>query len=314
MIRRFVVLIILLLAASAQALEPSQIFLTRAWSPAPAARIDEIGRGVGVVFSPDLSVKENCRFYRTLGFGCFQDADWSHILDSVHEYNVLHPERRLHTLILETHGTNGNGLKVQTSYAPTADRSYISVGALQERLEPEGVDYIIISACNSGRLLRPVIYATLDPNPGDKLFLPPNCGIVNASDDFDPRLSPITILTPQQSHIETTLVGATRELAPATRGAIVNAAKAAGITPPVEFAVSDMMMQMITRDHRLQLAANTPVEDVSKEIQDAQKSEQLFKRFTTFLNAVSTRQSMTKMAKTKTATKKPAPARRRPTR
>ena len=51
----------------------------------------------------------------------------------VHTFNLLNPYRRIGTLILETHGTNGNGLKVQESYEPTAARSYISVGALQER-------------------------------------------------------------------------------------------------------------------------------------------------------------------------------------
>lgn len=314
MIRRL--LLVVLLATSARAASPT--LLARAWPPAPPARISEIGRGIGVVFSPDLSVKENCRFYAALGFGCFQDSDWSHVLDQIHAFNVVHPERRIHTLVLETHGTNGNGLKLQTSYAPTSDRSYISVGALQERLEPEGVDYIIISACNSRRLLRPEIYATLDPNPGDKLFLPPTCGIVNASSDFNAAYSPITVLTPQESHIETTLVGAVKELAPGARRALVASAKAQGITPPVEFAVSDMMMQMIVRDHRLQLAENEYVDEMSKVIQEQQKSEQLFKRFLTYLNAVSTRESM---SRSKLAAKKPAPkkpqattARRAPTR
>ena len=82
---------------------------------------NEIGRGIGVVFSPDLSVPDNCRFYQSLGFACFQGADWEVILDDVHRYNVLYPERRIFTLVLETHGTNGNGLKLQTSYDPAAD-------------------------------------------------------------------------------------------------------------------------------------------------------------------------------------------------
>src|SRR5438874_5270890 len=124
MIRRLPVVVLLLLLAAVAHGAPAATLLARAWSPAPAARIGEIGRGIGVVFSPDLSVKDNCRFYAALGFGCFQDADWNHILADVHAFNVLHPERRIHTLVLETHGTNGNGLKVQTSYAPTADRSY----------------------------------------------------------------------------------------------------------------------------------------------------------------------------------------------
>lgn len=287
--------LLLALAAPARAFDAnSRLLLSHAWPGATAARIDDIGRGVGVVFSPDLSVKNNCAFYQTLGFACFQEADWSRVLDSVHRHNVLYPESRIHTLVLETHGTNGNGAKLQVSYSPTADRSYISVGALQERLEPEGVEYVIISACNSGRLLRPEIYVRLDPYNGDKLFLPPTCGIVDASDDFEAERSSVTILTPLASHIETTLVGRIAELVPATRRAIVAAARAKGITLPKEFAISDMMVQMITRDPHVQLAANQYVDALSKEIATQDRSEQNFKRFVTYLSAVAARQSVGK--------------------
>src|SRR5262249_7526408 len=111
--------------------------LGTAWPETQVTRVSDIGRGIGVVFSPDLSVTGNCRFYQSLGFACFQDADWSRILDQIHRHNATHPGQRIYTLVLETHGTNGNGLKLQKSYAPTAERSYIAVGALQERLERE---------------------------------------------------------------------------------------------------------------------------------------------------------------------------------
>src|SRR5437870_5632503 len=146
MFRRLSILSILVfaMATTASALEVSSSrLLSFIWPDPPAARIDQIGHGIGVVFSPDLSVSDNCRFYQALGFACFQDADWSRVLDGVHRYNVLYPESRIYTLVLETHGTNGNGLKLQSSYAPTADRSYIAVGALQERLEPDGIYNII---------------------------------------------------------------------------------------------------------------------------------------------------------------------------
>src|SRR5438477_10475359 len=120
--------------------------LLHAWPGAQAKKVSEIGRGVGVVFSPDLSVPNNCRFYQALGFACFQDADWNRVIDGVYQYNLKHPDRRIYTLVLETHGTNGNGLKLQKSYSPTAERSYAAAGALQERLEPAGIYYIIISA------------------------------------------------------------------------------------------------------------------------------------------------------------------------
>lgn len=308
--KRLTLLPFLLVALAATAStfdETSARLFSQAWPGATAARIDAVGHGIGVVFSPDLSVRNNCRFYETLGFACFEESDWWRVIDDVHRHNALYPENRIHTLVLETHGTNGNGAKLQVSYAPTADRSYISVGALQERLGPEGVENVIISACNSGRLLRPEIYAQLDPNNGDKLFLPPTRGIVNASAGFDARLSRVTILTPRDSHIETTIVGRIAELRPATRRALLAAAKPKGIILPAEFAVSDIMVQLITRDSHLRLVANQYVNQLSEEIASVDRSEVNFKRFVTYLNAVAARQGVVKKslvaAKTATRTK-----------
>lgn len=296
MLRRLSLLLaigFLSIATTAGALElSSSQLLSFAWPDGPAARVDEIGRRVGVVFSPDLSVPDNCRFYQALGFACFQDADWSRILDGIHRWNVLYPERRISTLVLETHGTNGNGLKLQGSYDPTADRSYISIGALQQRLEPEGIYNIVVSACNSGRLLRPYIYNVLDPYNGDKLFLPATCGIVNASPDFDGEKSPVMIIRPGSSHIETTLVGSFRELSLAARRAIMASANAQHIPVPKQFAVSDIMAQMLTRDSRLLLTSNSYVDDLSREVQPVDRSEELFRRFVTYVNAVAARQSV----------------------
>jgi hypothetical protein len=295
--KRLSLLAVLLVALAATAGtydDTSARLLSLAWPGATAARIGEVGHGIGVVFSPDLSVRDNCRFYETLGFACFEESDWWRVIDDVHRHNVLYPENRIHTLVLETHGTNGNGAKLQVSYSPTADLSYISVGALQERLEPEGVYNVIISACNSGRLLRPEIYARLDPNNGDKLFLPPTRGIINASSDFDARRSRVMILTPRASHIETTLVGRIAELHPATRRVLLATAKAKFITLPKEFAISDMMVQMITRDPHLRLAAGQSVDRLSEEIASEDRSEVNFKRFVTYLDAVAARQNVRK--------------------
>jgi hypothetical protein len=294
-------------AASVAADTSTNRLLINAWPGAQAKKVSEIGRGIGVVFSPDLSVKDNCHFYEALGFACFQDADWSNILAGIHTFNLLNPDRRIGTLILETHGTNGNGLKVQEGYEPDAPRSYISVGALQERLEGDGVFYVVISACNSGRLLRPAIYNRLDPYCGDKLFLPPTNGIVNAADDFDPRLSAVMLIRPQSSHIETTLVGTVAELRPSTRRALVAAAKLRGVTLPKEFAVSDMLVQMLTRDPYLELVTGAYTEDLSAEIRSQQTSEHLFKKFVTQLNAVALRERPAATKKTLVA-KKRAPA------
>ena len=281
--------------------------LQHAWPGAQAKKTSEIGRGIGVVFSPDLSVKDNCNFYRALGFACFQDADWTNILTGIHTFNLLNPDRRIGTLILETHGTNGNGLKVQEGYEPEAQRSYISVGALQERLESDGVFYVIISACNSGRLLRPAIYNHLNPYCSDKLFLPATNGIVDASDEFDPRLSAVMIIRPESSHIETTLVGTVAELRATTRRAVVAAAKLRGITLPKEFAVSDMLVQMLTRDPSLQLVTGAYTDELSKDIRTPQTSEELFKHFMTHLNAVAVREHVAS-AKRALVAKKRVPA------
>ena len=257
-------LLFVVVASIASATE-TDVLLARAWPYAPYARLTELGAGVAVVFSPDLSVPGNCRFYESLGFACFDDPDWSAVLDAIHEHNEKSPEQAIRTVILETHGTNGNGLKLQRSHDPEAERSYISVGALQER--PEGVRFIVISACNSGRLLRPSIYNTLDRDPGDKLFLPPTCGIVDATSDFDPSQSRVTVITPASSHIEMTVVGSVRELAPSTRRLLSRSA--------AQFAMSDLMMQMITHDRRLQLRIGGGVDALSRTISADDVSEAL---------------------------------------
>jgi hypothetical protein len=297
---------LVLIAAHAAAVTSTDLLLLNAW-PAQTKKVGDIGRGIGIVFSPDLSVENNCGFYQALGFACFQDASWSNILDGIQMYNLTNPDRRINTLLLETHGTNGNGLKVQTASEPDSPRSYVSVGALQERLEPAGISYIVISACNSGRLLRPAIYNRLDPFCGDKLFKPATLGIVNASDDFDPRLSAVTIIRPQASYIETTLVAAVRELRPATRRALAASARARGITLPKEFAVSDMLVQMLTRDRGLVLVTGAYTEDLSKEIRAQETSEQLFKRFLGHLNRVASADPSGAAKKTLVAKKKSSP-------
>ncbi|HEY6844505.1 MAG TPA: hypothetical protein VI391_10070 [Thermoanaerobaculia bacterium] len=283
---------ILLIAASgaAAADESTLEILNTAWpSPSPA-KVSEIGRGIGVVFSPDLSVPGNCAFYGALGFACFQTSDWSAVLDGIDAYNHDHPDRRITTLVLETHGTNGNGLKLQTSYAPNAERSYIAVGALQERLEPVGVANIIISACNSGRLLRRSIHNQIDRHNGDRLFLPATCGIVDADPWFDDSLSAVTVITPESSHIETTLVASLRELSIGTQQMIAASAAAQHLVLPRQFAISDIMMQILTRDSGLQLAVNHEVDQLSAVVQPQDRSEQLFVRFKTFLKAVAARE------------------------
>ncbi|GAC1396734.1 MAG: hypothetical protein NVSMB68_13370 [Thermoanaerobaculia bacterium] len=277
-------LIFALLAPCARAATSTELLLARAWPYESYARLTELGTGVAVVFSPDLSVPGNCRFYRALGFSCFDDADWSRVLDAIHLQNARFPERAIRTIVLETHGTNGNGLKLQRSHDPDAERSYISVGALQERLEPEGVRYVIISACNSGRLLRPSIYRTLDPDPGDSLFLPATCGIVDADGTFNPEGSAVTVITPASSHIEMTVVGSVNEMAPHARRLLIHSAESEGLAAPGEFAISDVMMGMITHDRSLQLRIGGGVDALSRAKTDEDVSEKLFAAFLRRLN------------------------------
>jgi hypothetical protein len=286
--RASLVLALVLLALPGSA-DETPLLLARAWPASSYAGLRDVGAGVGIVFSPDLSVPGNCNFYTALGFACFDSADWLEILSSIHAHNISTPGRKIKTLILETHGTNGHGLKVQTGKKESDPRSYISVGALQEWLEPVGVKHVIISACNSGRLLRPEIYLKLNRDPGDKLFLPATRGIIDATDSFDPKKNPITVITPGASQIETTLVGSLRELAPSTREAIESAAKAKNVKLPNQFAVSEMLIKMMLRDPALELRTGAWVEELSKVQTSAQASERIFNSFVAHLNYVAAR-------------------------
>lgn len=283
-------LLILLLTVPAAG-DRTEALLARAWPAASYAGLEEIGAGVGIVFSPDLSVPGNCRFYQTLGFACFESADWLQIIADIHAWNLDHPGRRIRTLILETHGTNGHGLKVQRGTKEDDARSYVSVGALQEILEPVGLRHIILSACNSGRLLRPEIYLKLERDPGDKLFLPATRGIIDATGDFDPKRSHITVITPGESQIENTLVGSIQELAPATRKAMQEAAKQRQLKLPKQFAISEMLIRMLIRDPDLRLRTGGHVEELSKVQTSHATSERIFKAFVSHLDFVAARAS-----------------------
>jgi hypothetical protein len=287
---RLTFIALLLVASTAFAGDRTESLLARAWPAAPYASIANIGTGIGIVFSPDLTVPGNCRFYKALGFACFESADWLQIVGDIHSWNMDHPSNRIRTLILETHGTNGNGLRVQKGKKPDDDRSYISVGALQEWVEPVGVRNIMISACNSGRLLRPEIYLKLNRDPGDPLFLPATLGIIDATDAFDPSRTRVTVITPASSHIENTLVGGLRELAPATRKVLAAAAKEHDVTLPKQFAVSEILIMMILRDPDLQLQTGADFTEVlSKEQTSVQTSERIFKAFVDHLNDIAAR-------------------------
>jgi hypothetical protein len=244
-----------------------------------ATRLDHVGRGVAVIFSPDLTVPGNCDFYAALGFTCFAEADWAVVLEGIRKHGGIR------TVVLETHGTNGNGLKLQRSYDAAAERSYISVGALQEKLEPAGVHYLILSACNSERLLRSSIYRQLDPHTKDKLFLPATRGIIGASSDWDAARSTVTVLIPQSSQVEMTVVGQIGELGRCTRDQVLAAAP----NPPREFAISDLMMQILLRKAQLRSPSGVDEVSLSAKRSAARESETLLSELKRHLETLAVR-------------------------
>jgi len=216
----------------------------------------EVGRGKGVVMSPDLSVPGNRRFYERLGFAYFEDADWRNVLAQIRAHNRARPERRIELLILQTHGTNGHGLKLQTGPRLVGPRSYISIGALQENLEGTGVRTCVVAACNAGRLFRPRIYKGLNPRTVDPLFLPPTLGIVNASPGFDPARSLVRVVRRDPSMLEAVLGSDSSQLPPAAQALFEEgAAGEADARRPLRFAVSSLLVQLLTRDPALGLTA-----------------------------------------------------------
>jgi hypothetical protein len=258
-------------------------------------RLAEIGRGKGIVFSPDFSVPENRRFYERLGFAYFEGADWHEVLARVRAYNRTHPERPVETLILEAHGTNGHGLKLQAGGAPKAPRSYVSVGGLQQQLAGAGVRLSVIAACNSGRLFRPEIYYTLNTHPGDPLFLPATRGVVNAAPGFRAGESDMRVLYPAASHLEAANEGYVREFAPRTVALLgggpgaETAVRPAGATD-ARFVVSDALIAMLLNDPGLKLTAEGYVTEKSAGASAAAESESLMQRFIALVNEVAARE------------------------
>jgi len=77
-----------------------------------------IGRGRGIIFSPDLSEPGNRAFYSALGFAYFEGPDWRAVLDQLKAHNHSHPANPVEILLVQSHGTNGDALKLQTGNQP----------------------------------------------------------------------------------------------------------------------------------------------------------------------------------------------------
>jgi hypothetical protein len=258
-------------------------------------RLAEIGRGIGVIFSPDFSAPANRRFYERLGFAYFEGADWRDLLAQVRAYNRAHPGRRIETLILEVHGTNGHGLKLQASSAPRVPRSYISVGGLQQQLADAGLRLCVIAACNSGRLFRPEIYYTLNTRTGDPLFLPATLGVVNAAPDFRATERDVRVVYPVTSRLEAANEGHLSEFAPLTVALLNGDPKARAtdstkVAADARFVVSDTLLALLLNDPGLNLTADAYVTQMSAATSSPAESESLVQRFIALVDEAAARE------------------------
>ena len=254
------------------------LFIASTALAAPPSPLTTIGRGVAIVFSPDLSLENNCAFYERLGFVCYATPSWEEVVEDIRRRNTsASPDDAISVVLLEAHGTMGNGLKLQTSSARKARRSYASVGALKERLGSAGVRYTILAACNSRRLLRPAIHDTLDR---ERLHLPATLGIMNAA-GRDTAATDVRFLARADSHIEGVSVGRTDELSPPTLRAL-------GLDEdePMTFVVSDMLAQLVTHDPTLDLREATPVNRLTLVRPGDEYADCLFSQFVKYLDGV----------------------------
>lgn len=245
-----------------------------------AARLKKLGERRAIVFSPDFAASGNRQFYEGLGFVYLESADWRWVLKEISRVNRLRTEGSIREIFFETHGSNGNGLKLQRSQLRTAPRSYISLGALQEQLAAAGVDRAILGACNTGRLYRPEIYKRLDMSVKDPTVLPATLGVVNASPKFDPSKSPVELVRRTDSRLEQTSEGQYRELPASVRSAL-------GLTASTKpFTVSNMFIQTIIKDDRLQVTSRGFVRKVSKDTESEPDNEAIFQSFLKFLDDI----------------------------
>jgi len=256
----------------------------------PSRRLNEIGRRKGIVFSPDLSEPGNRDFFRALGFAYFENPDWHTVLKQIREFNKAHPADRIETLLIQSHGTNGDALKLQNGNQPEAPRSYIAPAALQENLEGSGVRVCLLAACNAGRLFRPENYLTVRADEGNHLFEPATLGIINASADFDSAQSSVTIARRVESHIEVINECHLSEFSPLTRSALLDSSSNAGLKPATRIAVPEMLIQLLLKDEQLRLVAWSQEMEKSRAETNDKYRERLITRFLQFVNTVTARE------------------------
>jgi hypothetical protein len=264
---------IISMVRTARAQEASQPDISEA-----AARLKKLGERRAIVFSPDFAASGNRQFYEGLGFVYLESADWRYVLKEIRRVNRSRTEGSIREIFFETHGSNGNGLKLQRSQLPKAPRSYISLGALQEHLAEAGVERAILGACNTGRLYRPEIYKKLNLSVKDPTVLPATLGVINASPKFDPSKSSVELVRRTDSRLEQTSEGQYHELPESVRRAL-------GLPESTKpFTVSNMFIQTIVRDDRLQVTSTGYVRKISKDTESEPDNEAIFQGFVKFLD------------------------------
>jgi hypothetical protein len=252
----------------------------------PYLTLDELGSRKGIVFSPDLSAPGNREFYQALGFAYFEDPDWHVVLDQIKTYNATHHRNRIETLLVLSHGTNGDALKLQSGNQPNAPRSYIAPAALQEGLEGTGIRFCLLAACNAGRLFRPENYLTVRADAGNRLFEAPTLGIINASPDFKPAKSSITIARRAESHLEVINECNLSELSPGTIAELAQDSDT-GLTASSKIAVPEMLIQLLLRDDELRLVLWGAETEKSRVETTDQVREDLVTRFLDLVETLS---------------------------
>jgi hypothetical protein len=270
---------------AARALEASAREAGRQDATALSARLKKLGERRAIVFSPDFAASGNRRFYEGLGFMYWETANWRVVLKEIKQYNSAHPDEALREIFFETHGSNGHGLKLQESDLRSAPRSYISLGALQEHLGEAGVERAILTACNTGRLYRPEIYKKLNLSVKDPTVLPATLGVINASPKFNPSSSQVKLIRRTDSRIEQTSEGHYYELPASVRRALE-------LGPSSKtFTVSNMFIQMIVKDDRLELTSSGYVRKISDSTESELVNESIFQSFLKFLDQLATGQT-----------------------
>jgi len=242
------------------------------------ARLKKLGERRAIFFSPDFAASGNRQFYEGLGFVYLESADWRWVLKEIMRVNRSRTEGSIREIFFETHGSNGNGLKLQRSQLRSAPRSYISLGALQEHLGAAGVERAILGACNTGRLYRPEIYRKLNMSVKDPTVLPATLGVINASPGFDPSTNSVELVRRTDSRLEQTSEGQYQELPASVRRALGLPAS----TKP--FTVSNMFIQTIVKDDRLQVTSTGYVRKISKATESEPDNEAIFQSFLKFLD------------------------------